>query len=188
MKTFICQRNGCNMPIRRARRLLTPLGALLLAIGAGATMAPPTAAGFSYAHIAGSTFRPRDSATTWTYAGAGCITSTAGTQLFVHKLLLPQDAVVNYLRIYYNDTSTSDVSAYITSYDSAGGAADLTSAASSGTPGYSEALSPLIAYSVDNVSNVLVVNVIFGGADPSLAFCGVRVAYTEDRIFANAFE
>lgn len=188
MKTFICHGNGCDMPMRGARRLLTPLGALLLAISAGATMAPPTAAGFSYAHIAGSTFRPRNSATTWNYAGAGCITSTVGTQLFVHKLLLPQDAVVNYLRIYYNDTSASDVSAYITRYDSAGDSADLTSAASSGTPGYSEELSPLIAYSVDNASNALVVNVVFGAADPNLAFCGVRVAYTEDRIFANAFE
>jgi hypothetical protein len=176
------------MRTRRARRLLNRLGALLLAISAGATMAPLTASAFSYAHIAGSTFRPRDSATTWNYDGGGCVTLAAGTGAFVHKLLLPQDAAINYLRVYYNDASASDITAYITSYDNAGGTADLTSAASSGTPGYSEALSPLIAYSVDNASNALVVNVAFGAADPNLAFCGVRVAYTEDRIFANAFE
>ncbi len=154
----------------------------------------PAASALEYLWIAGSSFHPLDSSTTYSYPGSGCIAKTGGSNsAFAHRVVLPQGAVVNYLRLYYYDTSTSTVTAFFTTYDGAGNFNERSNVASvNQAAGYGSALSPLMNFTVDQFSSAINVAVNLGAQnDSTLRFCGVRIAYEPpitDRIFANGFE
>ncbi|MGB4857868.1 MAG: hypothetical protein WBP11_00925 [Dokdonella sp.] len=157
----------------------------------------PAGTTFAYLSIAGSTFHPRDSNTTTTYSypGGGCIAKTGGSDsLFVHhKAILPGGAVVRYVRLYYYNTSTSNVEAFFATYDGAGNYSHRTSVSSAGgASSYDSSLSPDMNYSVDPFTSAINVVVNLGDQnDETLQFCGVRIAYEApilDRIFVSGFE
>lgn len=154
----------------------------------------PAGALFGYLWIAGSTFHPLDNSTTYSYPGNGCISKTGGSDArFAHKVVLPEDSVVRYLRLYYYDDSTSTVTAFFTTYDGAGNVVDRTSVGSTNIAGgYGTTLSPLFSYEVNQNSEAINVVAILGAQNNStLRFCGVRIAYDApitDRIFANGFD
>jgi hypothetical protein len=148
---------------------------------------------YRYLHIAGAAFHPASNNVAFDYAGAGCINRTGvATALFTHKVVLPQGSVVKFLRLYYNDTSASDISAYFTSYDQLGSFVEYTSTASAGDTGYGSSLSSEITKAVDHYVQPLVVTVnMDASVDSSLQFCGVRIAYidiADDTIFKNGFD
>lgn len=153
---------------------------------------------FEYLNIAGSAFHPSITSTTYTYAGAGCISRTGGgstsaDQLFTHKAILPDGAVVKFLRLYYYDSSVENISAFLTTYDGAGNFNQRTSASSTtGSTGFGTELSPEINFTVDRYTNAINIVANLGNQnDNTLRFCGVRVAYhapITDRIFADGFE
>lgn len=154
----------------------------------------PAGTSFEYLSIAGATFHPLDSATTYSYPGNGCIAKTGGSsKLFTRKVILPDDVVARYIRLYYYDTSSADAVAFFTTYDGAGNFNQRVSASSMGGPsGYSSALSSDMGYPVDRFTDAINMVVNLGDQnDSTLQFCGVRIAYDApitDRIFANGFD
>lgn len=154
----------------------------------------PTGNPYSYLSIAGSAFHPLDNGTGYIYQGNGCIAKSSGTDSrFAHRLILPQDAIVRFMRLYYYDAATSDVVAFFTTYDGAGNYNELALASSADGPsGYGSALSPLFSFPVNHYSSAIniVVN-LSNQNDNTVRFCGVRIAYDRpvtDRIFANGFD
>jgi hypothetical protein len=137
-----------------------------------------------------STFSPYDSSVVWTYAGAGCRSRTSGSSWFDMDLHLPDDAILDYVRVYFNDTdATHDVTVTLMEVDGGGSATTLASATGSGTPGWSSAGSGFFSHRVDNVAAALLVRVGLGNATTlALQACGVRVRYSPAGIFADGFE
>ncbi len=132
---------------------------------------------FYYTFVAGSTFRPRASATTWGYPGAGCVHVAAGGDLFTLPLNLPQGSRLDYLRLYYYDTSANNSKAWITRYDASGVTTDLISVDSAGNTGYGTTLSAYSGHIVDNMNNTYVLNWWANQTGTTMRLCGMRVAY-----------
>ena len=149
---------------------------------------------FEYLNIAGSSFHPHDNSTTYTYTGTGCIAKTGGSgNLFAHKAVLPQGAVVKFLRLYYYNTSSNNILAFFTTYDGAGNYNERTTVSSTTVPtGFGTELSPEIDFTVNRYASAINIVANLGSQnDSSLQFCGVRIAYhapITDRIFANGFD
>ncbi len=132
---------------------------------------------FHYEYVAGAALRPRDSSSGWDYSGTGCVSRASGSELFNIHLGLPQGSRIDYLRIYYYDTSASSSTAWVTSYNSTGGFTDITSASSAGTGGYGTQLSSYVGHVVDNSSRSYVLNWSPGQNGSTMRLCGLRVAY-----------
>lgn len=154
----------------------------------------PQAIPWTYYQVAGATLRGRSSTVDTAYDGLGCIHTTGGTDLIINtKLILPDGAIIRYLRLYYYDNSTSGrVSAYLTRYDPGSDTNDLISAASStsGAGGYGTVLSPVLSEVVDN-SNYSYTLIGWPSAnDSNLRVCGMRVAYWASSyvVFTDGFE
>ncbi|NMC01625.1 MAG: hypothetical protein GYA30_04545 [Chloroflexi bacterium] len=135
--------------------------------------------GFLYKFVAGSTLRPRASATTWASSGGGgCIYAVAGaSEVFNVPLDLPQGSRIDYLRLYFYDTSASDSTAWVTIYDGAGGYVDVIGVNSSGTAGYGTTQSAYMGHIVNNSSNAYVLNWRPNVTGSTMMLCGLRVAY-----------
>ena len=142
---------------------------------------PEPTAGQEFVRIAGSTFTPRDSTTTFSYSGGGCMqrNSNVGDSWFTHELQLPEGALIDFLRVYFYDNSASyDIFSELWAFDGAGGTTLIAEADSSGTPGYSSAGSDFFAHVVDNINQSLVlVASIQAGVGSALQLCGVRIRY-----------
>jgi len=192
-------------------RIPCGLFALALALPAGAAMAAPAASeqaaaqhapvapeaghgaadgALHYLRITGSAFHPVDGTTAFSYAGAGCINRTGtSTSLFTHKVVLPAGSVVRSLRLYYYDTSSSSITAFLTTYDQLGHFNQRVSVTSSPATGYGNVESVPIHYVVDPYLEPVVVTVnMDASVDASLQFCGVRIAYSDDTIFSDGFD
>ncbi len=138
---------------------------------------PPGWSNFYYAFYAGTTLKPRDSATTWEYGGNGCVSAAVGNDWFNVNLELPEGSRIDYLRIFFYDTSASDSWAWITSYDGAGNTDDMVDVNSNGTGGYGTALSAFLGDVVDNSSYSYVLNWRANQTGSTMRLCGFRVAY-----------
>jgi hypothetical protein len=133
---------------------------------------------FYYENVSGSTFTPRASVLEWGYPGGGCLYAINNpSQVLNVPLSLPQGSRIDYLRIYFFDTSAADSQAWVTVYDGVGGFTDLTVVSSAGTAGYGTALSPFVGHVVDNASRSYVLNWRPNAAGESMRLCGLRVAY-----------
>jgi hypothetical protein len=132
---------------------------------------------FYYLYAGGSTLRPRASATTWSYNGVGCVSAVTGNDIFSLDLQLPQGARIDYLRLYYYDTSANNSTAWITTYDGSGGFTDLTSVSSTGNSGYGTSLSPLVEHVVNNATRAYVFNWRADQTGSTMRLCAFRVAY-----------
>lgn len=131
----------------------------------------------AYFHAAGSSLTPRDSSTAWIYQGTGCVSASGGNDIFSMHLDLPDGARIDYLRLYYRDTSAGNSDAWITTYDAAGGFTDLTTVSSSGAAGYGTTLSPFVNHVVNNAARAYVLNWRPNQTGASMQLCGLRVAY-----------
>ena len=132
---------------------------------------------FYYFFAAGSVFRPRDSATGWDYAGAGCISARGGSDNFTLHLEVPHGARIDYLRIFFYDTNASNSTTWITDYDAQGTTTDLISVSSTGTAGYGTALSSYLGHVVDTANHAYVLIWHPGAQGTTMRLCGLRVAY-----------
>ena len=138
--------------------------------------------GYFYEYVAGSALRPRASTTTWASSGGGgCIYAVANASgIFNVPLELPQGSRIDYLRIFFYDTSASDSTAWVTYYDGAGGLVDLPTGSgvtSSGTAGYDTNLSTYMGHIVENFDNAYVLNWRPNVTGSTMMLCGLRVAY-----------
>lgn len=149
------------------------------------------AAGYQYLWLAGSVFHPFQTGAAFAYSGAGCIHLTGGTERrFVHKFLLPKGSLVKYVRLYsYDNSASSQITVLFTTYDAAGNYSEINLVSSTNAGGYVSDLGPEMNYFVNGlVEPVNIVANLGTQNDINLQFCGVRVAYIPDLIFANGFE
>jgi hypothetical protein len=102
------------------------------------------------------------------------------------ELHIPDGSIIKYLRIYYNDTSTTaNVLGYITRYDTGTSTNDLISVSSSGSAGVGTALSAEITHTVDNFGYAYVLIGWPGALGTTVQICGLRVAYYAPSFAAN---
>lgn len=130
--------------------------------------------------VVGSTLRPRVNDVSYTTNGSGgCVYVTAGsaTTVWNTPLWIPDGANVQYLRIYVNDTSTSNVQGWFSIYDLYGGLVQEFAVASAGTPGETYFDSAQINHVIDYSLYSYVVNMRPGGTGSTLQFCGARIFY-----------
>jgi hypothetical protein len=134
---------------------------------------------FSYYRLVGPAFNPRTSLTTFAYNFNGCVYETGGTDnRFMAPLLIPENSVIKYLRLYYNDTNpSSDITAWLTRYQPGVTSEDLTSLTSAGSSGYGTTLSSEITHTVDLTSWAYTIIIAPNANAASNSFCGIRVAY-----------
>jgi hypothetical protein len=138
---------------------------------------PEDWSGFYYIHVAGATLRPRDSSSGWDYPGTGCLSLANGNELLNIHLDIPDGSRIDYLRLYYYDTSGANSTSWITNYDGAGNFSDLISVASTGSAGYGSTLSALLEHVVDTQARAYVLNWQANQTGGSMRLCGLRVAY-----------
>ncbi len=144
------------------------------------TNADPNWSGFYYYHVTGSALHPRDSSVEWNTGGSGgCLYQVSGDPYVIYNLHqeIPNGARIDYLRIFYYDTSASSSYGWVTRYDDTGGLEDITYVASEGTAGYGTSLSPLIEHVVDNVLYSYILNWRPYVNGTTMYLCGLRVAY-----------
>jgi hypothetical protein len=142
-----------------------------------------TAATFSYYQVAGATLRGRNSTTGYVYDGVGCSHTTSGTgagRILNTELIIPDNSVIKYLRVYYNDTNpSSGVEGYITRYQPGTATVDLvyTGSTDAFSGGYGFSVSQEITETVNNTSYAY--TLIGWPDDNNVAnqICGLRVAF-----------
>ena len=135
---------------------------------------------YYYYHVPGSTLRPRDSSVEWSSGGSGgCLKLTSGSTSVVFNLQLdiPDDVRIEYLRIYYYDTSASDSQAWVTRYNDAEALQDVAYVTSTSNTGYATRLSAYLEHVVDNVNYSYVLNWRPNALGSTMMLCGLRVAY-----------
>ncbi|HOD06377.1 MAG TPA: hypothetical protein PKH92_15125 [Anaerolineaceae bacterium] len=134
---------------------------------------------YYYLFVPGTALRPRESGAPWADDGSGgCIYSTTSAGVvFNVDVQLPEGAGIDYLRIFYNDTSASDSIAWVTSYNGAGGYDDLVNVSSTGSSGFGTSLSDFTRVIVHNANVPLVLNWRPNVAGSTMQLCGLRIAY-----------
>jgi hypothetical protein len=132
------------------------------------------------------------STSTYGYSSNGCIYQTGGGDFrFQAPLLIPDGSILKYVRIYYNDTATENMTAWLTRYEPGQANLDLTSVQSSGAGGYGTMLSSEIGgctpqpcvppppVVVDTFTYAYVLTWGTGVLGSGNQLCGIRVAYYE---------
>ncbi len=135
---------------------------------------------FYYYHVTGSALRPRDSSVEWTTGSSGgCLYLSSGTEWVVFNIQLdiPDGVRIDYLRLFYYDTSANDSYSWVTRYNDEDGIEDVAAASSEGTAGYGTFLSPLVEHVVDNANYSYILNWRPYQLGSSMMLCGLRVAY-----------
>jgi hypothetical protein len=138
---------------------------------------------FSYYQVAGATLRSRSSTTAFAYDSVGCThtTSNSGDSNILNtELIVPDNAVIKYLRVYYDDTNAgSGVEGFITKYQPGVNTIDLVHTGSTNAfqGGFGFTVSPEIT---ETVNNTVYAYTLIGWPDVNNVankICGLRVAY-----------
>jgi hypothetical protein len=130
--------------------------------------------------VAGTALKPRGSDVEHTPSGGGgCFYVSGGNdyRIFNVPLVLPQGAVVNVVRMYYDDTSASDSIGWFTVYDLYGDIVDEFSVTSSGSSGNGYNNTGTIDHQVDYGSHSYVLNWRSAVTGSAMQLCGFRVFY-----------
>jgi hypothetical protein len=154
---------------------------------AGRTAQSIVPGSFQYFRVLGTDFQPRTSTSTTAYASNGCIYQTAGSDnRYIAHVDLPEGAILKYARFYFNDTSATDMTLWLTKYAPGSSSVDITSVTSSGAAGFGTTLSPEIggtgpsdppAETVSNASYSYTLIVGPTASSSAQQFCGARIAY-----------
>ncbi len=172
---------------------IPPAGA---AVPAGVEAAPPAAEApdgllVENVRVAGSTLRPRNSSDGFAVGtSGGCIYNASGspTGILNVPLQLPEGANVLSYRMYFNDTSASNSTAWLTVYDLYGAIAEEYSVSSSGSAGNSFTDSAQIDHLINPSLYSYVLNWRPVVAGATMQLCGFRVFYNPPVIFVDGFE
>ena len=141
--------------------------------------------------IAGSTLRPREDDVSYTVSGSGgCVHTTAGdaSTVWNHKLTLPLGSRVDTLRMYYNDTSGSNSTAWFTIYDLYGTVVQEWSVSTAGSSGNSFSDSAVIDHVVDYSVYSYALNWRPVALGSGMQLCGFRIFYVDPLLFDDGFE
>ncbi|MBZ0112043.1 MAG: hypothetical protein K8J08_06260 [Thermoanaerobaculia bacterium] len=141
--------------------------------------------------LAGSAFKPRATdVTATTNSNGSCAYAAAGNASTVWNVSpnLPQGAIVDTLRIYYNDTSASNSTAWFTVYDLYGSIAQEWPVSSNTSGGNSFNDSAQINHTVDYGVYSYLVNWRPAVSGSTMQLCGVRLFYVAPTLFSDGFE
>ncbi len=129
--------------------------------------------------ITGSALRPRDSVVDFDVntTGACIYAENNAFDVFNTPLWLPQGATVEQVRMYYNDTSSSNSTAWFTVYDLYGDIVDEWSVSSSGDTGNSFNDTDPISHTIDYNTYSYLLNWRPTVAGDSMQLCGFRIFY-----------
>lgn len=131
--------------------------------------------------VTGAALKPRENDVSYGVDGNGsCTYVTAGDAFTVWNIApdLPQGAVVDTLRMYYNDTSASNFTAWFTIYDLYGTIVDEWSVSSNTNTGNSFNDSAQINHTVDYSVYSYLLNWRPIATGSALQLCGFRIFYT----------
>lgn len=139
--------------------------------------------------VSGAALKPRENDVSYAVgSGGSCTYVSAGDASTVWNIEpnLPQGATVDTLRMYYDDTSDSNSSAWFTVYDLYGSIVNEWPVYSSGNGGYSFNDSEAINHTIDYSVYSYLINWRPNGTGSTLQLCGFRVFY-EPAPFGVAF-
>ncbi len=128
--------------------------------------------------VAGSALKPRENDVNYSIGSSGActyVTSGDASTVWNIPVILPQGSFVDTLRIYYYDTSGSNMSAWFTTYDLYGNIVQEWSVTSSGNSGNGFNDSALISHTVDYSVYSYLLNWRPNGTGSSLQLCGFRI-------------
>lgn len=131
--------------------------------------------------ILGSNLLPRDSVIQYTYTLNGCIYVNSGAlERMQFPVTLPDRSIIKSVDIFYNDTSASDLTVWLTRYVPGQTNNDIVAVSSSGNAGLGSRSSPEVTHIVDNGSWTYAVNFGWGNVTNStLQICGIRINYID---------
>lgn len=137
-------------------------------------------ASYYYYRANGSVLKPRDSSVNWANdSSGGCLYLSSGSTntIFNIHLDVPHGSRIEYLRIYYYDTSAVNSTAWVTRYNDAGGLTDITNVSSASNTGYGTQLGAYLEHVVNTVDYSYVLNWRPYQLGSTMQLCGLRVAY-----------
>jgi hypothetical protein len=181
--------------------LITSLLIVVILFGVGTTLAnnplqadnspdnpeePDETLAIDYMHATGYAFKSIIEGTTYTNSAGGCLYTTAGAPYLFSGIIIPDGSVIEYVRMYYKDTSEANDASLVLYQYGEGSSTNLLTISTVGTyPGvrtHSE--------SVDIVINNAVYGYGFEWAAPgnsdTTQICGYRITYTPPSIFGVA--
>lgn len=131
-----------------------------------------------FMRFAATAFVPYSSTTSWDYSGAGCISFTGVADYwFDIDVQVPTGAVLDYVRVFFNDTdATHDVRAILYTFDGAGGFTSIADATSAGTPGFSSEGSGFFSHVVNTTNESIALRLAVPGNVNEV--CDVRIRYS----------
>ncbi len=136
----------------------------------------------SHWSILGSHLLPRSSGIQYVYTANGCIyiTNSGGEVRMQFPVTLPDRAVIKSMDVFYDDTSASNLTVWLTRYVPGQSNQDVVSVASSGNAGWGTNSSPEVTHIVDNGSWAYSLNYSWDiVTNNSLQICGIRINYID---------
>ena len=128
--------------------------------------------------ISGSTLRPRSSDVDWGWgSGGGCMYAKAGNSftIFNTSLHLPQGSNILAMRMYYDDTSSSDSVGWFSIYNLYGELVDEWAVTSVGDTGNGFNDTEVFSHTIDYLSYSYVLNWRPGDLGSDTQLCGFRL-------------
>ncbi len=98
-------------------------------------------------------------------------------EIFSLQIHLPEGAKIEYLRLYFYDSTYDNGIAWLTTYNGSGDLTDLVNVSTSGSSGYGQSLSDLFEHIVDNHLYTYVLNWRPCVFDSSMRLMGMRIAF-----------
>ncbi|MBN1667433.1 MAG: hypothetical protein JW862_10100 [Anaerolineales bacterium] len=136
----------------------------------------------SHWFIMGSHLQPRSFSTQYTYGMNGCmyVTNNGTDSRFQFPVLLPDGSLIQSMDIFYKDTSSSNLTVWLSRYQPGVNSGDLLVASSSGNAGFGQASSAEISHVVDNSQYAYSLNYGWSNVtDSSIQICGIRINYVD---------
>ncbi len=130
--------------------------------------------------VAGATLKPRQSDVEWDCGTGGMVYASSGdyTTVFNVPLYLPQGATVEYLRMYYYDTNSSEnCIGWFTVYDLFGSVVEEFHVYSSGDSGNNFTTTSEFSHTIDYSQYSYVLNWRPNELGSDMQLCGFRIFY-----------
>jgi hypothetical protein len=139
-----------------------------------------------YQHVSGSVFVSLYDTAQSVYAGSGCKYVTGSNLFLNYPLVLPSNATVTQVRLYFKDTNPSiNGTFHFARYDDGLAYQYLTTLTTTGSAGWGTATTAVdVPLDYANYSYTMVW--ISGVGDSTMQFCGYRVGYTTPGVFGVA--
>ena len=118
----------------------------------------------------------------YAYGSNGCtyVTNSGGQVRMQFPVLLPDGSIIQSMDVFYYDTSASNLTVWLSTYNPGTSSSDILSAASTGNSGNGMVSTAEISHIVDNDLRAYSLNYSWASVtDSTLQICGIRINYTD---------